>query len=1069
MTAPRTRSQGAVPTTPRGFELFPWEEGEDVGIQFPDFIRTSDRQGLNVLVHGKKDDLTDLRGSIDCQYVRQPVDFNDKLCALNALEISIRPVCGELNLSPPTKGVLLDAFLTNRDYKPAARKFCNFSTGDESLGDPKEDRKREGFLSINSIRIVLYLISRSYSTNFRLGVCRPREDGVNFDVTVFDPLVDETTRKFAKSQTVWLYKNNIARDNGLGWEGIAPDDSRPISLDSTAEGQLETGEVRHQLQKRPATAHKRQYPDEDELLPPKRARAFRGARLTRAHQASWLEQSDSPLTSLEPSEAEEDSIHSLRSRKPRAASPSNDSSSDEDEPSVPSHCDINYIRQSPRAQKHPPWAQMSDISIPELLLWFPNHVLNWPGLALLIESKGWDQAHVAIFLYNNLVATMKKEDQYVVKLNTIGSKLARAIKRLPFHDLFSFTTRANYKAQTDAIRGKYLLEPPTNWETEPAELWEFFIPPEKKEIRIPPEVRDKPFTRRLYNAYCDRRGIARPYDDVPEPQIVQPGNHHPLLDSPELDTEYPAELGFKYIRPNPQEWLAGTTALPLTIDARVPEDYDRRDIVRDFPHVLFGDTFLYVHAELTHKEIVQIWRDEHASYLRYHWKADTETAVVKKAEAAIRKRKQIAIELQAARDEGIDGRRDKATNPTIKRINQAFENYKGECGRTTREVKKRLSRSELDQINRERERRRVNKRSKRNQSRSSPVSSIPLENTARSVGREARTFTGSRNELLASDVLYSGPPAPSQRFTANRAAVTPYLGLNTVQRNSVYYDPIQRNAAHQNGVQRAPWHPNMRFLPTNPPSIPMGMNTGTVPMTMQNGFAPGAFSNGGNLDGTFNFDFNNNLSLGSLPRSLRMSNPQLSAIPNANNTLSPLRASSGMHIDPALLNAGSSFGTGPVEPQVNNASGESNPHMGLFGGANRSAPFPGYVPPFLNNQSLNQIPPSGVPQQDQRRSTGNGSNGWGSFMAQFPDMNTRASLSTSRPPTRSSRGDQGNAMSTDDQSIFNDFTVEIDEDELQKRKSSDRSLSGLNWNAFVAMPGAGPMELDADDNEEMIE
>jgi hypothetical protein len=38
-----------------------------------------------------------------------------------------------------------------------------------------------------------------------------------------------------------------------------------------------------------------------------------------------------------------------------------------------------------------PWEDMEGITIPELIVYFPNHVTCWPGLALILRASNWDQ------------------------------------------------------------------------------------------------------------------------------------------------------------------------------------------------------------------------------------------------------------------------------------------------------------------------------------------------------------------------------------------------------------------------------------------------------------------------------------------------------------------------------------------------------------------------------------------------------------------------------------------------------------------------------------------------------
>ncbi len=38
-----------------------------------------------------------------------------------------------------------------------------------------------------------------------------------------------------------------------------------------------------------------------------------------------------------------------------------------------------------------PWGEMDDISFEELIIYFPNHVVRWPFLALGLRKLGWDR------------------------------------------------------------------------------------------------------------------------------------------------------------------------------------------------------------------------------------------------------------------------------------------------------------------------------------------------------------------------------------------------------------------------------------------------------------------------------------------------------------------------------------------------------------------------------------------------------------------------------------------------------------------------------------------------------
>ncbi|ORY07375.1 hypothetical protein BCR34DRAFT_590288 [Clohesyomyces aquaticus] len=49
------------------------------------------------------------------------------------------------------------------------------------------------------------------------------------------------------------------------------------------------------------------------------------------------------------------------------------------------------IANAPPYGTEPPWEEMGDITIEELIIYFPNHVLRWPALALILRLYKWDQ------------------------------------------------------------------------------------------------------------------------------------------------------------------------------------------------------------------------------------------------------------------------------------------------------------------------------------------------------------------------------------------------------------------------------------------------------------------------------------------------------------------------------------------------------------------------------------------------------------------------------------------------------------------------------------------------------
>ncbi|KAF2004657.1 hypothetical protein P154DRAFT_571867 [Amniculicola lignicola CBS 123094] len=59
------------------------------------------------------------------------------------------------------------------------------------------------------------------------------------------------------------------------------------------------------------------------------------------------------------------------------------------------------IGNAPRFERQLPEDLMKDITLEEAIVYFPNHVLKWPGLALSLRMNGWDQTfHRVAYLIN---------------------------------------------------------------------------------------------------------------------------------------------------------------------------------------------------------------------------------------------------------------------------------------------------------------------------------------------------------------------------------------------------------------------------------------------------------------------------------------------------------------------------------------------------------------------------------------------------------------------------------------------------------------------------------------------
>jgi hypothetical protein len=62
---------------------------------------------------------------------------------------------------------------------------------------------------------------------------------------------------------------------------------------------------------------------------------------------------------------------------------------------------MSNISNAPRVAMELPWDELEDITLLELIVYFPNHVTRWPVLALMLRASGWDKLFTRVALLIN--------------------------------------------------------------------------------------------------------------------------------------------------------------------------------------------------------------------------------------------------------------------------------------------------------------------------------------------------------------------------------------------------------------------------------------------------------------------------------------------------------------------------------------------------------------------------------------------------------------------------------------------------------------------------------------------
>jgi hypothetical protein len=77
------------------------------------------------------------------------------------------------------------------------------------------------------------------------------------------------------------------------------------------------------------------------------------------------------------------------------------------------------IGNAPPWTKDLPWDDMDGITLEEFIVYFPNHVARWPGLALWLRHQSWDR----LFYRTVRLINLARGSHYTVSGSTSKSSL----------------------------------------------------------------------------------------------------------------------------------------------------------------------------------------------------------------------------------------------------------------------------------------------------------------------------------------------------------------------------------------------------------------------------------------------------------------------------------------------------------------------------------------------------------------------------------------------------------------------------------------------------------------------
>ena len=117
------------------------------------------------------------------------------------------------------------------------------------------------------------------------------------------------------------------------------------------------------------------------------------------------------------------------------------------------------IGNAPSWEKELPWTELTDCTLEELIIYFPNHVARWPGLALYLLSKNWDRLFYRTARLINMARGSDRTEYQHIEVLPLVFKLQRAIRQIDPEGLLSIQDLTG-----DVVR-RYILRKPDGLRT----------------------------------------------------------------------------------------------------------------------------------------------------------------------------------------------------------------------------------------------------------------------------------------------------------------------------------------------------------------------------------------------------------------------------------------------------------------------------------------------------------------------------------------------------------------------------------------------------------------------------
>jgi hypothetical protein len=179
-----------------------------------------------IVVRGNREDIEDLRSTLGEKLNRRWTEGDDHLCALYALEISLRNLFRNNQFARLSSFEYLLGILRSDDFI----RLASYQAGQVGNREVDNELNSRNNLSVESIFNVLRILGPNMGETFALGICTPAGESIYNSSTspmqIYDVyrLFDLSTPPTA---TVWIH-NDRSDSNGLGftmnhWSGFGVD------------------------------------------------------------------------------------------------------------------------------------------------------------------------------------------------------------------------------------------------------------------------------------------------------------------------------------------------------------------------------------------------------------------------------------------------------------------------------------------------------------------------------------------------------------------------------------------------------------------------------------------------------------------------------------------------------------------------------------------------------------------------------------------------------------------------------------------------------------------------------